>query len=244
MARRAEEHGVIFGAPMVRRILAGQKTQTRRIVVLPKPHRFGDLDEWESLELGGPGVYLSDGTQAPTSTTISSKKSGLVVGCPFTTLGDRGRLWVREAFATVPWSAGAEQRVDELDHDQQGIRYRATWDRSHSGRWRSPIYMPRVASRITLEITSVRVQRVKDLTEEDAIAEGAQRFDDIRDPHPYKQCPRWSMGSPASTDECLGTARFAFGNLWNELHRGAYGPNSWDLNLWVWALTFRRVETT
>ncbi len=239
------DRGIIFGAPMIRRIRAGQKTQTRRPVVLPKRYKWRDLAEWESLTLGGPGVVLPNGTPAPTSTTITCTRTalgeaGIVIGCPYTDGGDRGRLWVRETFAAVPWASGAERRVPGTDI---GIRYRATWDKVHSGRWTSPLFLQRVAARITLEITQVRVQRLHDITNEDAIAEGAQRFDDIQDPSPYKHGPRWSMESPASTDDCLGTARFAFANMWNKIHGDAHdGPEPWNLNPWVWALSFKRVE--
>ena len=97
--------------------------------------------------------------------------------------------------------------------------------------------MPRLASRITLEVTGVRVQRLHAITEEDAQAEGARRFDGLPSTHPYGLDARWSMETPESTRECLGTARLAFGNLWNRLN----GQGAWEANPWVWVVEFRKV---
>ena len=110
-----------------------------------------------------------------------------------------------------------------------------TWPES----WRSPILMPRWASRLTLEITDIRVQRLQEISEEDAKAEGARRFDDLPSRHPYGQDARWSMGEPSSTEQCLGSARHAFGNGWDALNsKRGFG---WDTDPWVWAVTFKVV---
>lgn len=104
-------------------------------------------------------------------------------------------------------------------------------------RWRPSIHMPRWASRLTLEVTAVRVERLQAISEEDARAEGARRFDDLPSTHPYGQDARWSCVEPKSTEECLGSARMAFGNLWNSIN----GADSWASNPWVWVVTFKRV---
>jgi len=94
--------------------------------------------------------------------------------------------------------------------------------------------MPRRASRFTLRVTSVRVERLQEISEADAMAEGARHWPEIPDPHPYYQGARWSFGEPESTDDCLGTARLAFANLWESLN----GAGSWAENPWVWCVGF------
>ena len=110
-------------------------------------------------------------------------------------------------------------------------------------RWKPSIHMPRWASRITLEITDIRVERLQEITEKEAKAEGARKFTNLPpDPslYPYGNEPRWSMEEPKSVRECLGSARYAFANLWERLY--AKKGLGWYDNPWVWVLTFRRVE--
>lgn len=123
------------------------------------------------------------------------------------------RLWVRETFQEVPATGGCEWKHPSDGYT--GVRYRATWDRSHSCCWKPSIHMPRWASRITLEINDVRVQRLQEISEEDAIAEGAQ-----------------CAGFPASL-----TNYGAFGRLWQKIN----GPDSWSANPFVWAISFKRI---
>ncbi len=146
--------------------------------------------------------------------------AGAYFRCPLGQPGDQ--LWVRETWAYVPASAylcseGVQQTVCPTDPDMAAI-YASGWDRSSPGRWRPSIHMPRWASRITLEITNIRVERIQDITEEDAKSEGA-----IPEPdHPF-----------ADTHNC----RDAFKLLWNCL----YGIPSWAANPWVWVIEFKRV---
>ncbi len=146
--------------------------------------------------------------------------------CPFGVVGDT--LWVRECFATVPWNSGADKHIPTNDHDEQGVRFRATWDKSHSKPWRSSSQMPRWASRVTLEITNVRVERLQDITKQDAISEGVKRVD---------------LGQGFLSD-----ARCAFRDAWDH----AYGesvnaktgepndpkkvPFAWRQNPFVWVI--------
>lgn len=131
--------------------------------------------------------------------------------CPFGVPGDR--LWARETWALVDDRSKPSTRAS-------GVLYRATDERassfSGSRRWRPSIHMPRWASRLTLEVVSVRVERLQEITEEDAKAEGtAQALCNFPDP----LCPMFAMA-------------------WERLH----GPGSWAANPWVWAVSFRRVE--
>ena len=138
---------------------------------------------------------------------------------------------MRETFAIVPRtayarSAGVQQTLrpdDEFDHD--AAVYRAGWDRSNGGfRWRPSIHMPRWASRITLEIVSVRAERLQDISEADALAEGVE-IDE-------------SGHATRADGIAVGGARTAYAELWESIN----GPGSWAANPWVWVVEFRRVE--
>lgn len=198
------ERPILMSAPMVRAILDGRKTMTRR-VVLPQP-KNGCL-------LRGPNNY--GGWEPYTGRFDVDEDAGERAGqdewvCPYGQPGDR--LWVRETWGTH-WT--------RIARDGDLIYYRA--DISWSGskwRWRPSIHMPRWASRLTLELTGVRVERVQAISEQDAMAEGCERED-------------------RETNTLVG-ARKNFERLWDSLNtkRG----NGWSVNPWVWALTFRRVQ--
>ena len=144
------------------------------------------------------------------------------------------RLWVREAHAFVPASAYrnslfVEQRTDTGDPDRAAI-YREGFDRSTGGiRWRPSIHMPRWASRLTLVVTDVRVQRVREISEADAQAEGAKAGD-------WPDRPDCNCND----DDCMACGQYpalhtpAFRHIWNTIH----GPDAWARNDWVAALTF------
>lgn len=191
-----KERPIIFNDEMVRAILDGLKTQTRRIVNgVPSSH---DFHGW---------VLSSTSAKDEGKACWAIGKSPLLnkpirVRCPFGAVGDR--LWVREAWARY--------NIDSHSHD---VAYRATppEDWCKGGRWRSSVHMPRWASRITLEITDVRVERLQDITEEDAHTEG--------------MC--WGN---------FGTPREAFHRLW-ESRENIY---TWNSNPWVWAIAFKRVN--
>jgi hypothetical protein len=99
---------------------------------------------------------------------------------------------------------------------------RTAWGMRGPPKWRPSIHMPRSASRLTLRLTDVRVQRLQDISEEDALAEGVKRSQ--------------RAISPDSADYC--TARDSYASLWESI----YGPGSWDANPWVWALTFSVIK--
>ena len=223
------ERPILFADAMVRRLLAGEKTQTRRAI----HPSLGERTHSPVLGLDALWRWM----------TGRVSHVGDERRCPYGMPGDR--LWVRETWCEVVPSAGVERRHPDDAH--RGVRYRATWDRAHSLRWRPSLHMERWASRLTLEVTDVRVQRLQDISEEDAKAEGARYFGDLPSTHPYGLDARWSMEEPTSTEQCLGTARHAFGSYVNQLHGGPRWncnglPQLWDLNPWVWAVSFRRVE--
>lgn len=199
-----KERPILFSSPMVRAILDGSKTMTRRAVK-------GYAQEW-----------LSDDGFTPEF--VADPKNHL---CPYGKPGDR--LWCRET-----WSA----------FDGNAIRYAAdnvtrvfpvSWPQSaaihglharHGNKRRPSIHMPRWASRILLEIVSVRVERLQDISEDDARAEGIAV----------------DGNGHAVRDDAYnyGSARTAFAELWESIN----GAGSWAANPWVWVAEFRRVETT
>lgn len=181
---------------MVRAILDGRKTQTRRVVKLRLDNTV--------LVHRGICVHITDGQ--------------LVEYCPYGQPGDR--LWVRETWAPV--SAGEDAQ------NGRGTLYRAdpVFDSMQAGdfawKWKPSIHMPRWASRLTLELTAVRVERIQDCSEE--------RIQDCSE-------------EDAKAEGIEGTeyGRGHFANLWDSLNaRRGYG---WYANPWVWVLTFRRAAS-
>lgn len=212
-----KERGILFSGPMVRALLAGTKTMTRRIVK-PQPETTYPKAVFSFMEMdGSKGIWGSEGCG------ISVRK------CLYGTVADC--LWVRESFTLVPCSAGCEKYPEGFDPKcssasqpnapHEGVRYKATWDRSNSSRWKPSIHMPRWASRITLEITGVKVERVQDISEEDAVAEGVDAVS-------IADVPR---------NGCLNR-RTDFMQLWNIIN----GKDSWKANQFVWVISFRRIR--
>ena len=229
-----KERPILFNGDMVRAILEGRKTQTRR-VMKPQPEKDSIRDEhWWPSNMHQSMVYIESEMQ---------QWQGLAGDCfPHGGIGDR--LWVRETWSVHP--AMDEYKPSDISTDNS-VDYIAGPDRfSGFGKTRPSIFMPRWASRITLEITAVRVERLQDISEEDAKAEGARRMDDLPGIHPYGQDCRWSMESPKNTEGCLSTARWAFANYWCKLARGKndilFHEEYWDANPWVWVIEFKRVD--
>ena len=202
------ERPILFSAPMVRAILAGTKTQTRRFLkqAVGPSLSVGIEDEPGVAELSwlhgdGPGHEVHE--------TIKR------VPCPYGQLGDR--LWVRET-----WAYGIHAMAAARDEDGPFV-YAAT--DSVQGRlcerWRPSIHMPRSASRITLEITGVRVERLQEISQADAEAEGVIEWS-------------WGALSPESHEYMLPASKFEM--LWESIN----GAGSWDANPWVWVVEFKR----
>lgn len=225
------ERPILFSGPMVRAILAGAKTQTRRVVKLPVgPDHLG---AWESSVVGGPGTRYTDGSPAPERPVIWHTRTGRCIGAP---LGVGDRAWCREAWAYY----GGDERL--YLQEPQCVAYRATWDSDPrrevwqtdppGGRWRPSIHMPRWASRILLEVVEVRVQRLQEISEEDARAEGMQHHDGLGIGHSGRRHDL-NHGSVAAT------AYDAYAVVW-DLINGKRAP--WASNPWVWAYTFRALK--
>lgn len=195
---------ILFSAPMIRALLAGTKTQTRRAL---KPQPVCHVGAVPSFSWGRYGGLYPDDWFG-----YGSEIDGALPYRP----GDR--LWVREAHALVPASAyrmsdGVQQAINPSDRYEAAV-YRCDWERS-APPWRPSIHMPRWASRLTLTVTDVRVQRLQDISEEDAIAEGVATFSEGR-----------TMRSISDAE--------IYRLLWEEIN----GAGSWDRNDWVAAYTF------
>jgi hypothetical protein len=157
------------------------------------------------------------------------------------------RLWVRETIRLVgragdstgsPYGADDDLERDLAEFAADGAATMLdTWPWKH--KVLPSIHLPRGLSRFTLAVVDVRIERLQDITDSDAIAEGARCFDDIPDLHPYKQGSRWSMEAnpPPSTEHCLGSPRFAFANYYQRIH----GEGAWDENGWVWVVSFLKL---
>ncbi|WP_334034710.1 hypothetical protein [Burkholderia cepacia] len=220
-----KERPILFSGPMVRAILEGRKTQTRRVVKHQPP------DDVASIIVSHyhPTIVDRHGEQVPGDEIFGAYSDDGDWGCksPFGEPGDR--LWVREAWQHSnhplgPYDADClvHYRADYLDdpHGPDG-------EKSPEGKyrtWRPSIHMPRAASRITLEITGVRVERLQSISESDARAEGVT----IEDHHMRGYC----------AGEHLPPSIRAFRDLWDGLD--ADRGQGWDANPWVWAIEFRR----
>lgn len=212
-----KERPILFSAPMVRAILDGSKTQTRR-PVKKNLERIGDGDFYAFDHKG-----INYRVNARHSTVAAW--AHLLQFCPYGHPGDR--LWVRETWQHENYPLGPYDnsctvfyRADLMDdpHGPDG-------EKSPDGKyrtWSPSIHMPRAASRILLEITAVRVERLQDISESDAIAEGANVHPD----HYGK--PRDSIYGPVQ----------AYRDLWESIN----GPGNWDENPWVWVVEFRRIN--
>lgn len=205
------ERPILFSEPMVRALLAGSKTQTRRVAkaaLLEDGSEFRDDDGWP--------LRYDEGTHTE-----------LRAASPYGLPGDR--LWVREAWRTV---AGADDIPPrDLMNVEAFTHYEAdSANPAGMGKLRPGMFMPRWASRILLEVTGVRVERLQDISEADARAEGIEeRANAGRDP------ARWRVYGHA--DRYTSDPVESYRSLWESIN----GAGSWDPNIWVWVVEFRRI---
>jgi hypothetical protein len=231
-----KERPILFQGAMVRALLDGSKTQTRRVVK--------DLPPWEITEIcsdaGGTGKWMPNGP-SPSGRGMSA---GHWRDCPYGRPGDR--LWVRETFlAYGRWETrySEKKKRDEwhfIDMTLECDRiYQYAADNPDvplakgrggtPGWWTRPaIFMPRHACRIQRDIVSVRAERLNDCNAADAMAEGC-----TKNHNGYY----WGGPHPVSGTKQMATARKAYCDLWESIN----GAGSWDVNPFVWAITFKRV---
>jgi hypothetical protein len=195
-----KEKPILFSGEMVRAILAKQKTQTRR-VMKPQPTHVRDVNFAEF------GESLKE------------------IKCPYGNIGDR--LWVREGLVKNSLE-GWVYKVDESPVlvGKKDLTAMIGWAHHKDKYHCASIHMPRWASRITLEITNLRVERVQDISQDDAIDEGCTWGEKVRLPGAWEKV--WTK-SPVSD----------FHTLWDSINGKKY---PWDSNPWVWVVTFKQVN--
>ena len=229
-----KERPILFSGPMVRALLVGTKTQTRRIIKAQPAEFVQVTPDRHPTTRTAPYIDAYCGEKKTAQNprgmsrewhwwTADNRLGEHLARCPYGIPGDR--LWLRES--CCPNYGGPMIPA-----------YRADWS-TRSGefasepRWTPSIHMPRRASRITLEITNVRVERLQEISESDAVAEGLKSM-------PPCFGHGWQSLPPSGDGWCAPT--LAYRELWESIN----GPNSWDLNPYVWVIEFKKLpkETT
>lgn len=222
---------ILFSTPMVQAILEGRKTQTRR-VLKPQPLVHNEvikmpipMDEYSKTMK----QYVKKGyTQIYTKGVLQGM---IAPKCPFGEVGDT--IWVRET-----WQHTSEFGINNQD-ENAGYIYKASengkdWEENTEGwKWKPSIFMPKDACRIFLKITNIRVERLQDISEEDAIVEGAKPCTD-----------NLTMENRVHNYNNPSTAQFplvhyyGFQSLWQSIN----GKESWDSNPYVWVIEFETIK--
>lgn len=224
MQESIKERPILFSSPMVRALLDGSKTQTRRA--------FSDSTKFAfdcAARIGEVSFFLEQNE-------LGKNDLGYVLDfCPCGKVGDR--LWVRETFQPV-FADGFDHDSNPYPNYKTGYGYAVTYpatdeivewidgDDNITSRCRPSIHMPRWASRINLEITGVRVERLNDISEADAKAEGAPSYEEGID------------APPPSDGEYSWSYCASFKTLWESIK----GAGSWQENPWVWVVEFKVVK--
>jgi hypothetical protein len=197
---------ILFSGPMVRAILEGRKTQTRRVVKPQPPSHAIEVFDWQHHNLSEAGCYFDD-------------MDGLHFHCkrPYGNVGDR--LWVRETWQYASGQSNLPVTDKPPCYRADGEYLEGYRDRGLS--WQPSIFMPRWASRITLEITEIRVEKLQMISGLDVLAEGIDN----------------------------GHSNPTMGVRWENMQRMAWveflqklGHMDWNANPWVWVIEFSRVE--
>jgi hypothetical protein len=218
-AIKVKERPIIFSGPMIRAILEGRKTQTRRVV---KPMPFIDyptgwrLQQEYKLEHHVKCSFVQANMLCDCRAIYEPWKIERIAACPYGKPGDR--LWVRETWLVNAFG----KTIYCADWKEEGYEYRGFG-------WKPSIIMPRWASRITLEIVNVRVERLQEISEADCIAEGVYTNEQALE----------KLGLPADT-KLQGTCVDKYRIVWDSINKSrGFG---WDTNPFVFVIEFRRVD--
>lgn len=225
-----KEIPILFSTPMVQAILEGKKTQTRRIAAVPVGDHHGiDIMDWHlskhPYQENGKWLYDVQSDVDDHDTFELKPKYGQP--------GDL--LWVRESWFPAAIN-GNEVIVGYRGQDPTHTNEFKTdniafyWKQMDKGRMIPSIHMPKEATRIWLQVTDIRVERLRDITEEDAQAEGVEKIDDI------VFCWRHYAGQYAGCSD----AKTSFQSLWQSLN----DDESWNINPFVWVISFKVLSTT
>ncbi|MDS7764295.1 hypothetical protein [Klebsiella michiganensis] len=230
-----KERGMIFNGEMTRAILDGRKTQTRRIMKVQPSEDFTPMNMALETDYKArwytPGIVDKDGYLQPASKEVfgvSNENEGY--SCPFGAVGDR--IWVRET-----WNKYGGLLTYRADHDWIDDMRKET---VCTAKWVPSIHMPRWASRILLEITDMRVERLNAISPEDAESEGLERtnFTGFGDEPGLPSYPEPDVYFDPLKKQWKEYPPEAFAGLWESI----YGEGSWKANPWVWVIEFKRVE--
>lgn len=214
-----KERPILFSAPMVKAILEGRKTVTRRMVTKYNSSFEGTFGGWPSLNFSN---AHSDGDTYLQYLHVPNPEWGTTHRV-FPKYDPKDILWVRETWAYVAFAG-----------EDNGYVYRATdpdWETMEGWKWKPSIFMPRAACRLRLEIQSITVERLQDITEEDAVREGAPMYvpghgvitqSDINSDPGYLNFINYRMG---------------FEHLWFSIN----GYESWNANPWIWRIEFKKL---
>lgn len=224
MSTATKSKPILFSGPMVRAVLDGRKTMTRRIIKdIPK------RDDLRPARIDSNGVLFVE-------------MAGVCGHKALWPYGGASQLWVREtwqstvndsALACIAYRATpdiAYLQLHENGGEGDAVAIGKQTTPAAIGKWSTSMFMPRWASRITLEITDVRVERLGELTEADALAEGIK----VCNPGTQFEC-YWDYRDNTSRSPAMFNARDSFCTLWESIN------GAWDESLWVWAISFRRI---
>lgn len=216
---------ILFSGAMVRALLNGSKTQTRRLV------KWSGVDAGLNLNFTGLRAGVApNGWVLSAPTRTSSEWRCKPTPCPYGNPGDR--LWVRETLALYGHNAMPLGPMPQQNELRQLVWGYAADGSKNSTRRVPAIHMPRWASRITLEITEVRVERLQHISEADAAAEGVEMLRVDAGPLWLDYLSsKWGERNYTTT-----SPKTSYRTLWEKLN----GDGSWDANPWVWSLTFKR----
>jgi hypothetical protein len=227
---------IIFSPTMVLALLAGRKTQTRRLAKLIEPtSKILEFIKVGSDTKSGRSIYEMKNAMGQHVSIREAKHFMTPQYMPPIAVGDR--LWVRENHAVVPRTAyrmseGVQQTLRPEDNHDAAV-YQAGWERSKPGRWRPSIHMPRWASRLTLTVKDVKIERLKNISRDDAIAEGLIKVQ-LASPLAIEMGCDWGFEG----DSRHGSPVSAYSALWNHIN----GDGAWDENPWVAAVTFEVIK--
>lgn len=220
-----KERPILFTPANAQLIVLGRKTQTRRAIAFPKTFKCPvtkqryplPVELWKPTIIGGYGTFRivkGEKISVPETGGMWNDKGATLIGCPYGFPGDR--LWVKEGFIT---RNSGNTIVYRSDYTQQYGAPEAAGFGAMYGGWKSPLFMPRKYARLILNITEIRIERLHDISEEDALAEG---IDDV-----------WLV-----KEHIAPPRRRAYFYLWDSIN----GVHSHKENPWVWCLSFRRID--
>lgn len=215
---------ILFNTEMVQAILAGRKTQTRRVIKADFPENSTFIGCRETLGKSGVGFYWCDGTTGPTQGFFPGLFEDLYPKYEIDHI-----LWVKETFYEPLFEGLNGAYYYKADLEKQGWKFK----------WKPSLLMPKEAARIFLKVTNVRCERLNDISEEDAIAEGCKS---VKHYHSGKLIYKdflYYTKNPRSENGFVNTAKISFETLWDSINAKKH---PWESNPWVWVYDFERIE--